>query len=382
MSKFETFFENAKNSDDYEQNAHVIEYLGNILKNIAQNPKKPLPPEETHAIREFAATEMKRLLDAIPKAGTYREKDTMFYYENSLLMVYTLAGKDMCDVSDEHIKTIEALVKLINGEREFENAVESMLKSDKVEKADADAVIVKAKKIKDEYLRGKLYHILNEYKENIKIFTPEAKNVFSAYIAEDMEKLLKKAESSAEAANSLELAADVCKYFINDKIFKILGKILTLKIDSIRYYALETLLINAKELPSETVAELAKDLSYASLTYSLLVQYGKSELFPKEYSTPEYLAKSDMVHWLIFPTELNKEPDEIELLGTAKVKNELYHIFKYKSDSENLDDLAGEWLIGWSGNMGGTFSNFDKLSDFEEKTPEKTLKNIVKKLLK
>ena len=69
-------------------------------------------------------------------------------------------------------------------------------------------------------------------------------------------------------------------------------------------------------------------------------------------------------------------------MGTAKVKNELYHIFKYKSDSENLDDLAGEWLIGWSGNMGGTFSNFDKLSDFEEKTPEKTLKNIVKKLLK
>ena len=121
---------------------------------------------------------MKRLLDAIPKAGTYREKDTMFYYENSLLMVYTLAGKDMCDVSDEHIKTIEALVKLINGEREFENAVESMLKSDKVEKADADAVIVKAKKIKDEYLRGKLYHILNEYKENIKIFTPEAKKRF------------------------------------------------------------------------------------------------------------------------------------------------------------------------------------------------------------
>ena len=91
MSKFETFFENAKNSDDYEQNAHVIEYLGNILKSIAQNPKKPLPPEETHAIREFAAAEMKRLLNAIPKAGTYREKDTMFYYENSLLMVYTLA---------------------------------------------------------------------------------------------------------------------------------------------------------------------------------------------------------------------------------------------------------------------------------------------------
>lgn len=32
MSKFETFFENAKNSDDYEQNAHVIEYLGNNSK--------------------------------------------------------------------------------------------------------------------------------------------------------------------------------------------------------------------------------------------------------------------------------------------------------------------------------------------------------------
>lgn len=382
MSQFETFFENTKNSNDFVQNAQVMEYLGNVLKNIAQNPKNPLPPEETHAIREFAAAEMKRLLDAIPKAGTHREKDAMFYYENSLLMVYTLAGKDMDNVNDGHLKTIEELVKLINGEREFENAVESMLKSDKVEKADADAVIVKAKKIKDEYLRGKLYQILNEYKENIKIFTPEAKNAFSAYIAEDMEKLFKKAESNAEAANSLELAADVCKYFINDKISEILGKILTLKIDSIRFYALETLLSNKKEVPSKAVSDLAENLSYAALTYSVLVQYGKSELFPKEYATPEYLAKSDMVHWLIYPTELNKEPDEIELLGAAKVKKEIYHIFKYKSDSENIEDLAGEWLIGWSGNMGGTFSNFDKLSDFEKKTPRKTLKNIVKKLLK
>ncbi|MDE5616332.1 MAG: hypothetical protein K2I78_00925, partial [Clostridia bacterium] len=75
--------------------------------------------------------------------------------------------------------------------------------------------------------------------------------------------------------------------------------------------------------------------------------------------------------------------DEIEFLGKSTVKKEDYFIFKYKSDSDNLsDDLKNVWLIGWSGSDGGTFSDFDKLSDYEKKTPEKTVKYITKKLLK
>ena len=117
------------------------------------------------------------------------------------------------------------------------------------------------------------------------------------------------------------------------------------------------------------------------MTYELLKDHSLTSLFPTELSTPEYLAKSDMVHWLIYPTELGKQPDQIEYLGKVKKKEE-YYIFRYISDSDTLgDDLKGKWLIGWSATEGNTFSNFDLYSDFEKKTLEKTLKYIKKKLL-
>lgn len=63
--------------------------------------------------------------------------------------------------------------------------------------------------------------------------------------------------------------------------------------------------------------------------------------------------------------------------------DELFRVFKYKTDSDNLsEDLHDVDLVGWSGNEGGTFSNFDPLSDFQKKTPQKTLKYIAKKLLR
>lgn len=104
-------------------------------------------------------------------------------------------------------------------------------------------------------------------------------------------------------------------------------------------------------------------------------------LFPKKYASPEYLAKSDMVHWLCYPTELGKAPDEIELFGTVEVKKQPYYVFKYKSDSDNLsDELKNRWLVGWSSDDGGTFSHFTPLDECEKKTPEKTLKYIKKSL--
>ena len=88
------------------------------------------------------------------------------------------------------------------------------------------------------------------------------------------------------------------------------------------------------------------------------------------------------MHWLTYPTELGKAPDEIEYLGKAEVKKEVFHIFRFKSDSNNLgDDLKGKWLIGWSSNDGGTFSEFDEYEKFKKETPEKTVKNIKKKIL-
>ena len=84
------------------------------------------------------------------------------------------------------------------------------------------------------------------------------------------------------------------------------------------------------------------------------------------------------------PTELGKAPDEIQYIGKIKYlfKKEVYHIFKYRSDSDTLgDELKNKWLIGWSSGDGGTFSNFDEFEKFDLGNTEKTLKNIKKKLI-
>ncbi len=240
-----------------------------------------------------------------------------------------------------------------------------------------------AKPIKDDYQRGMLFQGLLEHKDKIKNMSADAKSAIAEFTESELERLLSEKDLSDDAVNIIEFAADVSKYFITGKILDMLEKAMSVVDNQIRYFILETLLDNNRQVSADVIKEIAGDLSYANLLKNVLVKYGKTNLFPKEYDTPEYLAKSDLVHWLCYPTELNQKPDEIELLGKATVKKEDYFIFKYKSDSDNLtDELQNVWLIGWSGSQGSTFSEFDKLSDFEKKTPEKTVKYITKKLLK
>lgn len=378
MAQFDEIFNDIQNSNDYEENARLLQYLGNVLKsNMAK-----LPAEEKISIKDFALKEMQKLIEVIPSAKNYREKDKMFFYEDSVLMIFTLMG-DHNSLTDEQADILQKLIDTVSKERVLENSVDKMFEIAKIEKSDVEAVLSIAKPIKDDYQRGMLFQGLLEHKDKIKNMSADAKSAIAEFTESELERLLSEKDLSDDAVNIIEFAADVSKYFITGKILDMLEKAMSVVENQVKYFILETLLDNNRQVSADAIKEIAGDLSYANLLKNVLVKYGKANLFPKEYDTPEYLAKSDLVHWLCYPTELNQKPDEIELLGKATVKKEDYFIFKYKSDSDNLtDELQNVWLIGWSGSQGSTFSEFDKLSDFEKKTPEKTVKYITKKLLK
>lgn len=378
MAQFDEIFNDIQNSNDYEENARLLQYLGNVLKsNMAK-----LPAEEKISIKDFALKEMQKLIEVIPLAKNYREKDKMFFYEDSVLMIFTLMG-DHNSLTDEQADILQKLIATVSKERVLENSVDKMFEIAQIEKSDVEAVLSIAKPIKDDYQRGMLFQGLLEHKDKIKNMSADAKSAIAEFTESELERLLSEKDLSDDAVNIIEFAADVSKYFITGKILDMLEKAMSVVENQVKYFILETLLDNNRQVSADAIKEIAGDLSYANLLKNVLVKYGKANLFPKEYDTPEYLAKSDLVHWLCYPTELNQKPDEIELLGKATVKKEDYFIFKYKSDSDNLtDELQNVWLIGWSGSQGSTFSEFDKLSDFEKKTPEKTVKYITKKLLK
>ncbi|MDE5592553.1 MAG: hypothetical protein K2I75_01315 [Clostridiales bacterium] len=378
MSQITEMLDSVKNTDKYTEHANLLSYVGNIVLKT-----NGLSRSDLEYIVRFSVDEMRRLLTVIPTVTTYKKKDEIFNYEDKLLMLYTLAGKKADCATDADIEVIQELVTLVSAECTIETAVDKLFKQNAISKADIDKVIEIVKPITDEYRRGKFLQGLNEYKDGIKKLSPEAQAALAEYLADEAERLIPIARPDSDEMVELEYLADVCKHCITDRLLDLLERAVQSCADNVRYYALETLLANNRAVTESIVKPLAEDLEYAELTYGLLCKHGKQALFPAELNNTEYLAKSDMVHWLVYPTELGKKPDDVQLLGSGKVKKEVYYVFKYKSDSDNLcDECVNQWLIGWSSPDGGTFSNFDLLRDYEKKTVEKTVKHIIKKLIK
>lgn len=108
-------------------------------------------------------------------------------------------------------------------------------------------------------------------------------------------------------------------------------------------------LINEEEIKKETLLEYAKDNTTRVLTYQILAEYQKIELFPNEYLTIESAAESSLVNWLEFPTELDKVPDDIEHLKRVKIafdgSDVFYHVFQYRTNEPHWAAKNG-WMLG------------------------------------
>ena len=375
MSKIDPILDAIKFSSDHEQKYRLCEYLINVLKS------QRISAADAQAIADFVFAELEKLLTAIPAAPDYKTKDSLMAYENVLLGVLMGAGFNPRNTPDEKQTLIRAVVQAVEKERFFENAVDALFKEETIYPTYVERLLNQHKELTDEYHRGQLYQGLMHYKAQLEKLPEESRQAIAARLVDEVNRYLG-GELSETVCNNLEFISDLAKHFPTDAMTDALYAILKLNRSHMGFYALESLLAMGKDVPADAVDALARDLTYAAMTHHVLKTHGKEGLFPAELADEIYLAKSDLVHWLTYPTELGKEPDEIEFLGKTKVKKETFHIFRFQSDSKNLsDDLVGKWLIGWSSDDGGTFSEFDLYEKFEKKTVEKTVKYIRKKLL-
>lgn len=116
-----------------------------------------------------------------------------------------------------------------------------------------------------------------------------------------------------------------------------------------RIKLLQEKLEQGEEIKKEEVFEYAKNNKTRELTYQILSEHNKTELFPKEYVTIESGAESKLVNWLEFPTELDKAPDDIKHLEKVKIEfdgnNVFYHVFKYMTIKPHWAAENG-WMLG------------------------------------
>lgn len=376
MATFTSIIEDIKHLPTFSEKTSFL----TVILNSFQNKKVKITPEDKKELSVFAFEEISKLIELIPTLQTYKEKDEIFGYEDNLLGIIMLCYPSPEKISEKDLSNIKMLTALVDKERFVENAIDNIFKNNQNDKVTVTQLLASVIPLKDEFQKGQIYQGLLHYQNKISNLPSDSKKLFTDYISSELERYLNSPLDDV-IVNNLEFACDVAKHFINDTIISLLNDIFKLEKNNVNYYAIATLLKANQTVPSNVIDSLANDIVYANMTYTILRQHGLQSFFPAELSTPEYLAKSDLVHWLIYPTELGKQPDRIEYLGKVKKKEE-YYIFRYISDSDNLgDDRQNQWLIGWSSDEGGTFSNFDLYSDFEQKTIEKTLKNIKKHLL-
>jgi len=377
MATFTPILEEAQRLSSYEEKNNILRYILHAF----QQKKVKITAGDKKELADFAFGEVKALMDLIPTVESYRKKDEIFAYEDNLLGLIMLCHGSPMEIGADHLQDIQTLMELVNKERFVENAVDNIFKEGQNDKVAVAQLISAVNALKDEYHKGMVYQGLLHYTKEIESLPADSKALFARHLNSELKRYLETPLDDV-IVSVLELLCDAVQYFMEESTDPLLYEILKLGKNNISHFAVATLVAAKRSVPPEAVEALAKDLEYAHMTYGLLRKYGMTSLFPAKYADKEYLAKSDLVHWLTYPTELGRVPDEIEFLGVVDKKGEDYYVFRYTSQSDTLgDELKGRWLIGWANDEGGTFSNFNLYEEYEGKNLEKTLKNIKKKLL-
>jgi len=365
-------------SKDYEEKNQMLTLLVSTIKSKRFKPSK----NDKSILSDFAFHEIREIISVVESMESYKEKSRIFRYADTFYFLIMAVHKSPAELSAEKIALTKELNSLMEKELYLEQKLENMFSQDIISVSDVNDLLERLSETKDEYEKGLFYAGLLHYRNDIPKFLESSKLNISGYMAKELARYIAEYADDEDKKHAMEALCDAAYYFIDDEIINLLYKVLELDENSLVYYAAVSLLKSKKDIPEKNIYSLANDLVYADRFYSALKAEGKETLFPSELAAEEYLAKSDLVQWLTYPSELGKVPDQIEYIGKTEVKKEVFHIFKFKSDSDNLgDDLKNKWLIGWSSVDGGTFSHFQEYEKFEKETTEKTVKNIKKKIL-
>jgi hypothetical protein len=119
-------------------------------------------------------------------------------------------------------------------------------------------------------------------------------------------------------------------------------------------YALLSLLRLDLDVDAKAVAGVAADPEARKWLFDGLQKLERYHLYPAAYRAQAALAESDLVNWLIHPTELGRAPEEVELVQAVPFDTNTdagwadYYLFRFRTDPPHWAARYG-WLAGVSG---------------------------------
>lgn len=167
----------------------------------------------------------------------------------------------------------------------------------------------------------------------------------------------------------LEVIVDLACYLNNSDINDLISKIDELENnEDADIFIIKYKLINNMDLIDSKLNRLKIDNERVFTLYHIMEELGVQNKYLADVPQ-EAIARSDMVRWLSYPTELGSAPDKIELLGEFTFNNQKCYAYKYMKEGFTKE---GE-LLGVSGGYpfdkvtatpsGYTFSKFENVED-------------------
>jgi hypothetical protein len=192
-----------------------------------------------------------------------------------------------------------------------------------------------------------------------------------------------------ESRHDAALLLDLFGYFRGDRVAGQLREALEYKDPRRKHFAVVSLLRLGKPVDKKHLGQIAGSAEMRRWLFIRLKELGKSSIYPEKFRTQAAFAEADMVNWLIYPTELDRAPDEIELMKIVSVDTGLkdgiydYYLFRFRTKPPHWAAKDG-WMAGVSGPylrkdeptteaLGETFSTFAK---WDTKTPDEHVGNI------
>lgn len=172
---------------------------------------------------------------------------------------------------------------------------------------------------------------------------------------------------------------DLAGYLRTKAVAPLLKNALALRDPRLALFAVISILRRRGKVPPAVLERIAACHETREILFDKLGQVNKLSLFPKPWRTWDAFAASHMVEWLIFPTELGREPEHLEQMAVLTHKSRAVYVFRFR-------DERGPWKAGVAGPfvrrgdprpLHGhlTFSRFENWSSA---TPEEHALAIVK----
>ncbi len=347
-----------------------------LLHAAAEEPAtegKPIDQQIPSAvlIRTAAVRPVELYLPALRQMFPTLEAPAQFEALELLVKIHSVTAARMyVQLAEEHAKSLEELpIETLRAQPEFAEIYFPALL-----KVAADA----------QQLGESIYLLTLEYADQGKLepdkLEPEATSIVASYnrrhgrlVQQQQQTGLKWRWAPAYHADRepAGVLLDLMGYLPAASVQAALQSALALSDPKLKLYAATSIIRHSQVVPYRELDLIASDDESRSLLFAHLQHLNRLDLFPEKFRAQEPLARSIMVQWLIYPTELGRAPDQIELMTVLPASDPArgdYYIYRFRADDAGPDKEG--WRAGIAGPFksgeptvqdgGDTFSAFEK----------------------